>query len=261
MNNLNHSSWFPGNIPDVRPLDRFRSIKIKLGVLVVSTVTLASFLTWLGLRHGLGPTRTFPLVIAISVLLTLGLAHGMIAPLREMTKAARAMSEGDYSLRVRDTSHDEVGQLAVAFNFMAAELANAEKIRREMIANVSHELRTPISALQAQLENLVDGVVEPTPATLNTALKQTERLTRLVKYLLDTSRIEAGAADLNLEYLRLHEYFQDILDSVSMLEADKNLKFIIDVRPVDLVVEADADRIRQVVGAKRYSALTCGRSN
>ena len=90
----------------------------------------------------------------------------MTRPLRAMTAAARAMAQGDYSRRVRATSRDEVGQLAVAFNQMAADLAAADQQRRELIANVSHELRTPIAALQAVLENLVDGVAEPDPATL-----------------------------------------------------------------------------------------------
>ena len=116
----------------------------------------------------------------------------MTSPLREMTAAARAMARGDYSRRVRATSRDEVGELARAFNQMAADLAAADQQRRELIANVSHELRTPITALQAVLENLVDGVAAPDPATLRTALAQTERLGRLVAELLDLSRIDAG---------------------------------------------------------------------
>ena len=76
---------------------------------------------------------------------------------------------------------------------MAADLAAADQQRRELIANVSHELRTPIAALQAVLENLVDGVATADPPTLRTALAQTERLGRLVAELLDLSRIDAGA--------------------------------------------------------------------
>ncbi len=59
-----------------------------------------------------------------------------------MTAAARAMADGDYTRRVRATSRDEVGQLAVAFNVMAEDLATSDQVRRELIANVSHELRT-----------------------------------------------------------------------------------------------------------------------
>ncbi len=97
---------------------------------------------------------------------------------------------------MRATSRDEVGDLARAFNAMAAELADVDRMRRDLVANVSHELRTPIGALQALLENLVDGVEPPDPATLRTALVQTERLGRLVEQLLDLSRLESGALAL-----------------------------------------------------------------
>ena len=76
------------------------------------------------------------------------------------------MARGDFSRRVAATSRDEIGTLARAFNQMAAELAETDRVRRDLVANVSHELRTPITALQAVLENLVDGVEAPDPETL-----------------------------------------------------------------------------------------------
>jgi len=76
------------------------------------------------------------------------------------------------------TTNDEVGELARAFNRMTAELAETDRLRRDLVANVSHELRTPIGALQAVLENVVDGVSEPDPETLATMLAQTRRLGR-----------------------------------------------------------------------------------
>ena len=92
---------------------------------------------------------------------------------------------------------------------MAADLAAADQQRRELIANVSHELRTPIAALQAVLENVVDGVAEPDPATLRTALAQTQRLGRLVAELLDLSRIDAGALALDREVVALAPMLAD----------------------------------------------------
>ncbi|WP_082608481.1 MULTISPECIES: cell wall metabolism sensor histidine kinase WalK [unclassified Oerskovia] len=235
------------HLPDVRPLDSFRSLKIKLGVLVFATVTLAVLITWLGQQNKLGPTRTFPLAIVLSLLLTQILARGMTSPLREMTAAARSMADGDYTRRVRATSRDEVGQLAVAFNIMAEDLASSDQMRRELIANVSHELRTPIAALQAQLENVVDGVSEANPATMEMALAQTERLTRLVTYLLDLSRIEAGAAALNIQDVPLGDFLEENADAVSMVEAGKHLQYVIDVTPEDLTLPADPERLRQII--------------
>lgn len=242
-------------LPDVRPLDRFRSVKIKLGILVAATVTLAAFLTWFGLNNHLGPTRTLPLAIVVSLVLTQLLARGMTSPLREMTAAARAMAGGDYSQRVRATSRDEIGQLAYAFNTMAEDLGSTDALRREMVANVSHELRTPVTALQAQLENIVDGVSEADPETMRSALAQTERLGRLVTYLLDLSRVEAGAVDLDLAEVPLGEFLREATDRAALVGAEKGLTFPVTVTPPGLTVQADAERLHQVVANLLHNAV------
>ncbi|MEG3614256.1 HAMP domain-containing sensor histidine kinase [Isoptericola haloaureus] len=234
-------------LPDVRPLDPIHSLKAKLGLLVVASVTVGVLITWVGLRNEFGPSRTFPLAIIVSLVLTQLLARGMTSPLRQMTAAAQAMADGDYSIRVRSTSRDEVGQLAEAFNTMAGDLESSDRIRRDLIANVSHELRTPVAALQAQLENLVDGVSEPTPATLELSLEQTERLTRLVTYLLDLSRVEAGASALTLTQFSVGDFLEECAESMSMVDAAKGLHYVVDVTPEDLGLEADVERLRQVV--------------
>jgi signal transduction histidine kinase len=244
-----------GRLPDVRPLDRFSSIKIKLGVLVTATVTLAAFITWLGLYNHLGPRWTLPLAVLVSVVAVQLLARGMTSPLREMTAAARAMAGGDYSQRVRATSRDEVGQLAEAFNTMAEDLEQVDLLRREMVANVSHELRTPVTALRAQLENMVDGVSEPDHATLEAALEQTERLGRLVAYLLDLSRIEAGAVGLEIADVPLAEFLRRAAAEAEPLAAPKQLELAVDVQPSDLTVPADAERLHQVVANLLHNAV------
>ncbi len=242
-------------LPDIRPLDRVRSIKVKLGVLVAATVTLAAFITWLGLYRHLGPTRTLPLAIVLSLILTQVLARGMTSPLREMTAAARAMAGGDYSRRVRATSRDEVGQLGSAFNTMADDLQQSDRFRRELVANVSHELRTPVAALQAQLENVVDGVVEADPATMQAALAQTERLGRLVTYLLDLSRLEAGDAPLDVEDLALRGFLQEAADEAALVGAARRVRFEVSVTPPDLTVPADPERLHQVVANLLHNAV------
>lgn len=244
-----------GRLPDVRPLDRFSSIKIKLGVLVTATVTLAALITWVGLYNALGPSRTLPLAIVVSVVAVQVLARGMTSPLREMTAAARAMAGGDYSKRVRATSRDEVGQLAVAFNRMAEDLEQADTLRREMVANVSHELRTPVAGLRAQLENMVDGVTPADGPALEQALAQVERLGRLVTYLLDLSRIEAGAVALDVRDLALEDFLTALADEVRPMTATKDVTVEVTVEPRDLTVPADAERLHQVVANLLHNAV------
>jgi signal transduction histidine kinase len=171
------------------------------------------------------------------------LARGMTSPLREMTLAAQRMAQGDYSQRVHASSSDEVGELARAFNRTAATLEMVDRHRRDLVANVSHELRTPISALQAVLENLVDGVSSPGPEELRTALAQTERLGRLVGDLLDLSRVEEGVTPLRLKDVRIADIFDD---AIAQHRSD-GVRYAVDVTPEDLTVAADPDRLHQLL--------------
>ena len=228
-----------------RPLDRIRSIKLKLGVLVAASVGVASLLTVLGLSVGLLPRFTIPASVVLALLVTQLLARGMTSPLREMTSAAQRMATGDYSRRVTATSTDEVGELARAFNTMAADLEAVDRQRRELVANVSHELRTPVSALRAVLENLVDGVARPDDATLRAALDQTERLSRLVTDLLDLSRVDAGIVPLQREAVALQEFLDEAVAEARL--TDRPVTYDVRVEPADLVVHGDRSRLHQLV--------------
>jgi signal transduction histidine kinase len=227
-----------------RPLDPLRSIKVKFGVVVVVTACVAVLIVLWGYPMGFRARQTMPVGVLISLVVIQLLAHGMTAPLREMTAAARAMARGDYSRRVRATSRDEVGELAQAFNRMAADLAEVERQRREFVANVSHELRTPISALRAVLENVADGVTPATPDVLESALDQTERLGRLVTQLLDLSRADAGAAVLDLADIDVADFLDDV--TAEARAGHPEAVFETDVAP-GLHAVADRDRLHQVV--------------
>lgn len=232
-------------VRDLRPLDPFRSIKIKLGVLVAATTTTSAVFVWAGLHNELATRYTLPLSVALALVVTQVLARGMTSPLREMTAAAQAMARGDYSRRVRATSSDEVGELGRAFNRMAEDLGDADRQRRELVANVSHELRTPVSALRAVLENLVDGVTSPDDASLRAALAQTERLGELVSQLLDLSRVEAGAVPLHRDRLDVGDFLRTCVAQAEL--AGRDVRYVVDVAPGDLVLVADQDRLHQVV--------------
>lgn len=226
-----------------RPLDPFASFKVKTGLLVGGAILLASFTFWVGaswqFRYALLAA------LATSLILTQFLAHGMTSPLRQMTAAARVMARGDYSIRVRATSRDEIGQLATAFNQMAADLGASDEYRRGLIGNVSHELRTPITALRAVLENVVDGVVEPDSRTMRMALSQTERLGELVTNLLDLSRIEGGAIPLQISRFDVDEFLREAVEHVVVSAAE--IPVAVRVSPPDLMAVADPARLRQVV--------------
>jgi signal transduction histidine kinase len=233
----------------MRPLDRLSAIKVKLGVVIVATVVGTVLVLALGQEVGLELWLRVLLAAALGLAMVQFLARGMTSPLREMAAAASEMAKGDYERRVRASSRDEVGELARAFNSMAAELAGVERMRRDLVANVSHELRTPIGALQALLENLADGVEPPDPAALRTALAQTERLGRLVGQLLDLSRLESGGLPLERTRFALRPMLEQVTRECELGEAfgERPVWLKVCVQPGDLEADGDAERVHQVV--------------
>lgn len=228
----------------MRPLDRLPSIKLKLGAVIVAAVAVTVAVVTAGSGAGVPALALGAIAGLLALAMVQLLARGMTSPLREMAAAARAMATGDYGRRVRATSRDEVGELARAFNRMAAELAETDRIRRDLVANVSHDLRTPIAALQAALENLVDDVEPPDKDTLSTMLGQVERLGRLVSQLLDLSRLESGGVPLTLENFPIRSVIEQAVQDCTSL---RPVELATSVIPVDLLVHGDPERFQQVM--------------
>jgi signal transduction histidine kinase len=229
----------------MRPLDRLPSIKAKLGAVIVAAVGVTVFVVYAGTKAGVWPAVSGLVAGVLSLAMVQFLSRGMTSPLREMASATRAMARGDYGRRVTDTSRDEVGELARSFNAMAAELAEVDRMRRDLVANVSHELRTPITALQANLENLVDGVEPPSPESFRVMLRQVERLGRLVTQLLDLSRLESGAIPLQRRPFSVEQVLEDAA-SESRLNAPHVPVSVVVTEP-SLVADGDPERVHQVL--------------
>ncbi|MDT3399109.1 ATP-binding protein [Streptomyces sp. B1866] len=246
----------------LRPFDPYRSIKAALGALVIGSVIITTLLVLAAVRSDTELRIITIFSIITSLLITQFVAHGLTAPLDEMTEVTRAMAHGDYTRRVRAAQRrDEFGALATSFNRMAADLEAVDTHRKELVANVSHELRTPIAGLRAVLENVVDGVSEADPETMQIALRQTQRLGRLVEQLLDLSRLDHGVVPLRARRFEVWPYLAGILKEASMAtsmakgasaeragpHARQDVHLNLDVQPPDLIAYADAERLHQVV--------------
>lgn len=228
----------------MRPLDRIGSIKLKLGLVIVAAVAVSALVSTVGFRLGISIWIRPFIAAALSLGLVQVLSRGMTSPLREMASAADAMAKGDRARPITATSSDEVGHLARAFNEMTAQLAEVDRQRRDLVANVSHELRTPIGALQAMLENLVDGVGPPDEEALRTMLRQVERLSRLVTQLLDLSRLEAGTIPLQRADFAVADVLTDAAAESRVHAPDVPIDVHADG---DLTVDGDRERVHQVV--------------
>ncbi|MER7501400.1 DUF4153 domain-containing protein [Nonomuraea pusilla] len=228
----------------MRPLDFLGRIKVKLGIVIVLAVGTAFVVNEVGLNSGLSRDVRIAVAMVLALIMVQVLAKGMTKPLRQLARAAQTIAKGQYALRVTATSRDEVGELARAFNAMAADLGEVDRQRRELVANVSHELRTPITGLRAVLENVVDGVSAPDPVTMRTALAQTERLGRLVAQLLDLSRLDSGVRLIEPEPVELAPLVEQAVREASLAREDV---VITGAAPAGLGVRADPDLLAQVL--------------
>lgn len=186
---------------------------------------------------------------AISFCMVWVFSYNMVRPLRIMAGAARNFGDGNFSTRVPVTSRDEIGELALAFNNMADSLASSEYTRRNFIANVSHELKTPMTTIAGFIDGILDGTIpeEKQAHYLHIVAEEVKRLSRLVKTMLDLSRIDNG--ELKLRPARF-----DITETVltTMLSFEKpieskriEIRGLEDTHPV--FVDGDPDMIHQVV--------------
>ena len=138
------------------------------------------------------------IALLAALLVGYGGAHVFARRIRRLEQAADRIAGGRFDEPVLDTAHDELGQLARAFDRMRERLAQLERARREFIANASHELRTPLFSLGGHLELLTEEELdEPTRREFLVRMReQLERLTKLAEELLDLSRLDAGQLHL-----------------------------------------------------------------
>ncbi|MBN1316499.1 MAG: HAMP domain-containing protein [Anaerolineales bacterium] len=141
--------------------------------------------------------RTGLISIAIALLLGTLLARTITRPMRELTRATRAMAQGELEQCVSIRSQDEMGELASSFNQMSADLARANRLRREMTADIAHDLRSPLAVIRGYAEALRDGDLPPTQETFQVIYQEVEQLNRLVDDLRTLSLADAGELALN----------------------------------------------------------------
>ena len=170
-------------------------------------------------------------------------------PLKEMAEAVRKFGHGEFSVRVPDYHRqDEVGELAEAFNAMADSLAKAEERRSEFVANVSHELKTPMTTIAGFADGILDGTIPPDHQadSLRTISSETRRLSRLVRRMLDVSRLQSEEGVTAQEQFDSGEIVARVLVSLETKINAKKLDVVADLPEEPVKVWGDPDAITQV---------------
>ena len=172
-------------------------------------------------------------------------------PIKDMAAVARQLAHGNLSVRVpTGYQNEEMEELAVAFNNMAASVQNSETIRQEFVANVSHELKTPMTTIAGYLDGILDGTIPPEKHRVYMELVSTEvrRLSRLVRNMLDVARLkDQGIPPDKLTDFDICEEASQALLSFEQRINQKHLNVDIDMPEFGLTVHAFADAVSQVI--------------
>lgn len=204
---------------------------------------------YLDFRAGFNDALTYATLAALlaAILLSILLSRSVTGSLRALSSASLRIAEGHYEERVAVGGADELAQLAWRFNQMAEKLDQVESMRRQLIADVSHELRTPLTAIKGSMEGLIDGVLPADNETYEQIHAEADRLNRLVDDLQELSRVEAGAAALDLKPLELGPVLQTVGRRLAPQFQSRHIELFVDAAAGLPRVLADADRTVQVL--------------
>ena len=227
----------------------FGGATIPQGLVLVSSDTSSVSEMWRA-------TATIFFFTAVTVLLIAVIASSItsshqVRPLNEMAEAARKFGQGEFDVRVTGYENrcDEVGTLAEAFNSMAASLSKVETQRSEFIANVSHELKTPMTTISGFAEGILDGTIPPERErdSLEIIVSETRRLSRLVRRMLDLSRLNALTENITAqEQFDLTETVSQVLVSLEGKITGRDLDVDVKMPDEPLKVWGDPDSVTQV---------------
>ncbi len=177
------------------------------------------------------------------------ISERIISPLKAMSKAAKSFAMGKLDVRVPVTGQDEISELAVAFNDMAASMSNLETMRSSFLSNVSHDLRTPMTTISGFIDGILDGTIpkEKHEYYLRMIGDEVRRLSRLVSALLDVTRIQAGERKFAMSAFDICEMARVILISFEQQIERKKLDVEFDIEDENIFVYADRDAIYQIL--------------
>ena len=187
-------------------------------------------------------------VICLVLISSLLFINSVVAPVAEVTDAAKRISGGSYGIQLPNPYTDEMGELVDNINDMSLKISQSEKIQTEFISSVSHELRTPLTAINGWSETLLE---DDDPAQLRRGLhiilKESRRLTNMVEELLEFSRIEDGRFTLSVEPLDLKAELEDAVYTYREFFRKEGIALEYTECPEEMIpISGDPGRLRQV---------------
>ncbi len=214
-----------------------------------------------GVLRDVGRMLTLPgalVLILVTAIAALFVFRPARQRLRALEEATARLGGGDLSARAAERGGDEIARVAHSFNRMAADLASrdealraSDRLRRQMLADVSHELNTPLTAMRGYLETLhmpdIALDAETRERYLQTVERETRRLERIVKDLLDLARYENAATDLDMRPFAVERLFNHVVQRHEHEARTRGISMRVCVDESADQIVADPDRMEQVL--------------
>lgn len=198
---------------------------------------------------------TVLIALVVSLLLSWILSKIHVNRVKRIQEATSLVAQGDYSVVLKGSNFDEIGELAEHFNKMVEKLRESkeeierlEKRRRQFMADVTHELRTPLTTIKGVIDGLRNNMIpeEEKERGLQLVSQETKRLIRLVNEYLDYEKIRSNQIVLHKEAIQLIEVLEIIKDQLELLAEEKNNRIIVE-GDEQIIVHADYDRLMQIL--------------
>lgn len=197
-------------------------------------------------------------LILISLIIAYRLSKWLVSPLQKLLPVIERLGKGELGIQVQNTTKDEYGKIADAFNLMSKQLEDAETIRRNLTADVAHELRTPLTIVSGKLEYLQQQGNMIKPETLLPLQDELIRLNQLVEDLRILSLAEAGKLSLMKTPTDMYDLASQLLLAIEPMAEEKSIHLVLDKQTDDSTISVDINRIKQVflnllMNALRYT--------
>lgn len=187
-------------------------------------------------------------MVFAALFVTLFVSRWLVVPLSLLSRCAKHVSAGDFSVRIGFKADDELGKLCQNFDDMTTTLEKNEMTRKQWVADISHEMRTPLSVLKAQLEAMEDGIRAPTTENLNLLKRNVDSLSFIINDLYELSLTDLGELNLHKDIFSLNDTLKDVIGEFDAKFKQKS--FLIDHNLITtraVKVYADKNRIKQVL--------------
>jgi signal transduction histidine kinase len=202
-----------------------------------------------------GLARILLSISMVGILIGVISSRGLAAPLRNLAQAAQAVGSQDLSQRIEVKGTEEVREVAIAFNAMAAALEEADNLRNNMLADIAHELRTPLTVIQGNLRAILDDVYELDKVEVARLYDQTRQLSRLVDDLHDLALLEAKQFSLDLTNINLIDVVQDVYAIYAPIFEEHGVTLTLDLPETMPVIQGDCARITQCINNLLNNAI------